>query len=121
MCFIVSYSGFGTLKSGGDIDDTKVLMQVEVPIVSHKLCKYKYKQLGYKVDKTMMCAGEEEGGKDSCQGDSGGPMVCESKGKYYLEGVVSWGLGCAEKGKYGVYANIRYLYRKWIAKIMRKN
>ena len=40
-------------------------------------------------------------------------MVCEFNGKFFLEGVVSWGSGCANRGYYGVYARVRYL-RKWI-------
>ena len=34
-------------------------------------------------------------------------MVCESNGKWYLEGVTSWGHECAAKGKYGVYVKVR--------------
>ena len=44
-------------------------------------------------------------------------MVCEYNGKYFLEGVVSWGHGCAAPLKYGVYARVRYL-RDWISRVM---
>ena len=44
----------------------------------------------------MICAGYSEGGIDSCQGDSGGPMVCHDK----LVALVSFGSGCARRGKY---------------------
>ncbi|XP_068716593.1 transmembrane protease serine 9-like isoform X3 [Montipora foliosa] len=105
-------TGFGTLSSGGSL--AKVLMQVSVPIVSQPTCKRAY---GSSIHDSMVCAGLAKGGKDSCQGDSGGPMVCEQNGKYFLEGVVSWGSGCASPGKYGVYSRVRYL-KEWVDKKM---
>ena len=110
----IAFLGFGTLSSGGSL--AKKLMQVEVPIVSQASCKEAYRSL---IHDSMVCAGLREGGKDSCQGDSGGPLVCESNGKFFLEGVVSWGSGCASPGKYGVYARVRYL-RQWIDDTMSK-
>ena len=49
-----------------------------------------------------ICAGYEDGGKDSCQGDSSGPLVLNGR----LFGVVSWGVGCADAGNPGVYAEV---------------
>ncbi|MER5663940.1 trypsin-like serine protease [Streptomyces mirabilis] len=61
----------------------------------------------------MICAAEEEGGKDRCQGDDGGPLVKVNAGIATLEGISSWGYGCAVKGYPGVYSRVGDL-RRWI-------
>jgi secreted trypsin-like serine protease len=95
--------GWGqTHEQGFAISDA--LMQVDVPLVARAHCKQAYPSL----DDTMICAGYDEGLKDSCQGDSGGPhIIQDADGRYTQVGVVSWGRGCARSGFFGVYSNVR--------------
>jgi secreted trypsin-like serine protease len=65
------------------------------------------------VDATMLCAGHEEGGKDSCQGDSGGPLFTRTANGYAQVGIVSWGLGCGLPKVRGLYTRLSE-FKPWI-------
>jgi trypsin len=97
-------TGWGTTSAGGSIANT--LRKVTVPVVSDDDCNDSYSG---DIFDSMICAGLDEGGKDSCQGDSGGPFMCGNQ----LSGIVSWGYGCAEAGYPGVYTQTSY-FVDWI-------
>ncbi|KAG8201092.1 hypothetical protein JTE90_028762 [Oedothorax gibbosus] len=108
---IGTVTGWGTTSQGGSL--SAQLKAVDVPILPDAKCKEAYQDA---FQDTMLCAGYEEGGKDSCQGDSGGPFVQRSaNGVSTLIGIVSWGRGCAQPKYPGVYTETAH-YMDWILK-----
>lgn len=104
--------GWGYTAEGGDVQN--VLRRVSLQIVSNEACNAPTAYAGG-ITSGMLCAGFRAGGKDSCQGDSGGPLVVgNGNGGFYQAGVVSWGEGCGEPNKYGVYTRVSS-YQRWIA------
>lgn len=90
-------------------------MKVSIPIVDHKKCQNAYRYMRPVTDR-MICAGYDNGGKDSCQGDSGGPLTANGT----LYGIVSWGYECAIPNYPGVYTNVANIHW-WIKWIMMAN
>jgi len=50
---------------------------------------------------------------DTCQGDSGGALLCLRGNSWVKFGVVSYGIGCADKNFPGVYTDMRDFF-DWI-------
>ncbi|UTM60249.1 trypsin-like serine protease [Photobacterium sp. CCB-ST2H9] len=103
-------AGVGRLTENGT--SPSILQEVTVPLVSDAICRQggpSYQSVG--IDN--FCAGYPQGQKDSCQGDSGGPIIVKRQGQITQLGIVSWGIGCARPGMYGVYTDIAEL-RPWV-------
>jgi len=106
-------AGWGTTSFGGSLPNQA--MKVSVPITDDLWCQEKYAEGKGVNSDIMICAGLATGGKDACQGDSGGPLFARdpSTNKYVQLGIVSWGDGCAQENKPGVYTRIS-AYQAWI-------
>ncbi|XP_056149875.1 serine protease 56 [Lampris incognitus] len=111
-------AGWGSLYEDGPSAD--VVMEAKVPLLPQNTCK---STLGKElVTNTMLCAGYLSGGIDSCQGDSGGPLIYQDRlsGRFQLYGITSWGDGCGEKGKPGVYTRVS-AFSDWIEAEIQKS
>ncbi|XP_054421753.1 coagulation factor VII [Pteronotus mesoamericanus] len=110
-------SGWGQLLERGST--ALELMAIDVPRLMTKDCleQSERKQGTPKVTDNMFCAGYLDGSKDACQGDSGGPHATKFQDTWYLTGVVSWGVGCAAKGQFGVYTRVSQ-YTEWLQRLM---
>ncbi|KAM9659000.1 LOW QUALITY PROTEIN: transmembrane protease serine 13 [Trichechus inunguis] len=97
-------TGFGKTKET-DEKTSPFLREVQVNLIDFQKCNGYLVYDSYLTPR-MMCAGDIHGGRDSCQGDSGGPLVCEQNNRWYLIGVTSWGTGCGQRNKPGVYTKV---------------
>lgn len=109
--------GFGLVEaqpiSGPHVGGTSErLLQVDLPIVAQQACIQRHGAAA--ITDAALCAGYQEGKKDSCNGDSGGPLFVRSPNLEPVQvGVVSWGPGCAQPNAVGVYASVGY-FENWI-------
>jgi trypsin len=106
---VATIAGFG-LTSQDATQPPDTMQRAVVPIRSDVDCASAYPNGfgGGSYDaNTMLCAGYPQGGTDTCQGDSGGPLLAQAlDGTPRLVGATSFGDGCAQPGKPGVYARV---------------
>ncbi|XP_071802559.1 complement C2-like [Asterias amurensis] len=108
-----------------DETSTNRLQQLQIPVVTNEECKRSLRDKAYLCSSELdfkenvsFCAGYSAGGQDACEGDSGGPVVRElllSDGtkRWVQIGIVSWGEGCGQEGRYGFYTKLSK-YINWI-------
>jgi len=113
----VYIAGWGATSFRGPTSN--LLLQGIISVVSNEECKEKFSQFNnVEIGDTKICARDRNDRIDACQGDSGGPMVAlkrsgDSRYRYHLLGVVSFGYRCAVKGFPGVYTRVTE-YDQWI-------
>lgn len=123
---MMTIAGFGTTSESASNPPDQ--MQVaHVPITADDYCANAYPNgLSELADdgafdaRTMICAGYPQGGTDTCEGDSGGPLLASvGHGVERLVGATSFGAGCAEAGKPGVYARVAEgPIREWLKTVV---
>lgn len=84
-----------------------ILLVGLVSVWDRQACEEAYPGRLGRVRARSICANAP--GVDSCQGDSGGPLIFNDR----QIGVVSWGDGCAQAKKPGVYASVA-AFLPWI-------
>ncbi|CAF0854945.1 unnamed protein product [Adineta ricciae] len=108
--------GWGRARPNSPFEST-ILQQVEVYAIDNDdpVCQDITNNT-----EIQFCAGLHRGGKDACQGDSGGPIFQWRDSYWEQVGIVSYGKGCAEPNKPGVYTRLSYYY-DWISDILKNS
>uniref|UniRef100_A0A2R8ZVZ5 Ovochymase 1 n=1 Tax=Pan paniscus TaxID=9597 RepID=A0A2R8ZVZ5_PANPA len=111
---ICAVTGWGSISADGGLASR--LQQIQVHVLEREVCEHTYYSAHPGgITEKMICAGfAASGEKDFCQGDSGGPLVCRHEnGPFVLYGIVSWGAGCVQPWKPGVFARVM-IFLDWI-------
>lgn len=106
-CFV---AGWGKNDFSGTGAYQAIQKEVDVPVLANTQCETQLRatRLGSSFlfdTASFMCAGGEAS-KDACTGDGGSPLVCQTNNRWYVAGLVAWGIGCATSGVPGVYVNV---------------
>ncbi|CAG0923898.1 unnamed protein product, partial [Notodromas monacha] len=114
-------AGWGKDAFGHKGEFQAILKEVDVPVQNPQTCQ---NLLGhvlstpgrpYKFNaRQHICAGGIAG-KDACDGDGGSALVCQNQfdKKFYLAGIVAFGVGCAQPDVPGGYVNV-VTFNEWI-------
>ena len=124
---LTTIAGFGTTSDDPTAEPPDQMQLAQVPITTDDYCAKAYPSgLSEVADdgtfdaKTMVCAGYPQGGTDTCEGDSGGPLLAPLKsGAFRLVAATSFGAGCGQPNKPGVYARVAEgPIRDWIKTVV---
>uniref|UniRef100_UPI0037E7D693 vitamin K-dependent protein C-like n=1 Tax=Semicossyphus pulcher TaxID=241346 RepID=UPI0037E7D693 len=116
---VLHLNGTLTVVTGWGKDDldsahySSALNVIKVPLVDHDICAH---QMSLNISNNVLCAGILGQKTDACEGDSGGPMVTLYRDTWFLIGLVSWGEGCGQEDKLGIYTKVSN-YNEWIHRV----
>ncbi|KAJ3092539.1 hypothetical protein HK102_006092 [Quaeritorhiza haematococci] len=112
----VTAAGWGLTRQGDRRSKSLRMREVKIPVVPNDRCQKRHPDSD--IGPSVMCAGLNKGGKDTCQGDSGGPLFrlekyADGSKEFVQYGVTSWGEGCGNPNKPGVYTRVS-AFSDWI-------
>uniref|UniRef100_A0A1I8JG62 Peptidase S1 domain-containing protein n=1 Tax=Macrostomum lignano TaxID=282301 RepID=A0A1I8JG62_9PLAT len=114
-CFI---AGWGSVITGARVHSS-VLRHAKVDVLNPVHCQtYNWMEPG-SFKPGELCAAGLSHATDACQFDSGGPLMCYNSARkgWFLSGIISRGVGCANEYFPGIYANVTANI-DWIEKTM---
>ncbi|XP_070563361.1 transmembrane protease serine 9-like [Ptychodera flava] len=91
------------------------LQKVKLKVTRHSTCVSSHDE--HPVTSNMFCADSDFYGRDTCSGDNGGPFMRQIGTRWYLFGIVSWGLECAGN-KPSVFTRVDK-FHDWIREVQR--
>uniref|UniRef100_A0A1I8HQ84 Peptidase S1 domain-containing protein n=1 Tax=Macrostomum lignano TaxID=282301 RepID=A0A1I8HQ84_9PLAT len=103
-CFI---AGWGSVITGARVHSS-VLRHAKVDVLNPVHCQtYNWMEPG-SFKPGELCAAGLSHATDACQFDSGGPLMCYNSARkgWFLSGIISRGVGCANEYFPGIYANV---------------
>uniref|UniRef100_A0A182S6P0 Peptidase S1 domain-containing protein n=1 Tax=Anopheles maculatus TaxID=74869 RepID=A0A182S6P0_9DIPT len=93
-CFVTGWGGSPKSNRPQSIQQFNKLSIVDRQVCETRLQNHPTLGRKFKLHRSFICAGSN--GTDVCQGSGGSPFACERNGRYYLHGIVSWGIGCGD-------------------------
>jgi len=102
--------GWGSTAQGQGT--TTALREAAVPLTSTSSCNAAYNSVQrITIGDDQVCGGN--GDVDTCTGDSGGPLMIRQNGRWFVIGITSFGVGCANEDFPGVYTRVDN-FMNWI-------
>ncbi|XP_050420458.1 venom protease-like isoform X2 [Adelges cooleyi] len=89
------------------------MSEVYTPIIDLTVCKSIFANESVVIDNSVFCAGYLIGGNNSCLNGSGNPMMLLKNKQWYVLGITSYDLKCAERGFPTVFTRVSH-FVNWI-------
>ena len=90
----VLVAGHGIIYAGGPLSHT--LLKTYQVMMPDSVCTEQFGSSWNSTVGSYFCAWiQDQGMADTCSGDSGGPLFCYKNGYLMIQGLTSWGYGCA--------------------------